>query len=213
MGCILSMSESDIRNIYKGWVPTVGGRLSFSIVGHSSHPSRAVNANVADKSKRYLICYQKRKLLDSILPIKNILAPLLLGIHGRYWFLCLASTSNSLADSDSEMRGHLFIFHDKSSWKSDVKPLVKDRQALLKKFRDLQANDLAGYFEREYDGLIKSVWERAGYYAEFILERNGETTIRVPDLLDLPPTAPAFPRQEPEKSRIEHIVCSRLFLS
>src|ERR1700684_2563434 len=44
---------------FRGWLPTVSGRLSFTVFGHTLFPTRAITANPADPSFRCVTTYQR----------------------------------------------------------------------------------------------------------------------------------------------------------
>ncbi|MFK7867510.1 MAG: hypothetical protein AB8B77_08740 [Alphaproteobacteria bacterium] len=50
-----------------GWVPSITGRLSFSLIGHSEFPYPAKYFNSIRRNKRYVIVYQKRWPRDGVL--------------------------------------------------------------------------------------------------------------------------------------------------
>jgi hypothetical protein len=52
---------------FRGWLPTITGRLSFSIFGQTSYPTKTRCANVADEHSRYLVIVQRRDTGDAIL--------------------------------------------------------------------------------------------------------------------------------------------------
>ena len=172
---------------FKGWIPTVSGRLSFSVVGSTGHTSPAIYANVADEQHRYIICYQKRWLLDG--PILNLF-PLFLkepiarhvqNLEGSFWFLCIAKAPNDI-DSDDPMEGSLFLF-TKKLWKGDVENNVKQVQEKLNKYRtEKPGASLGAFFEESYASLTKKAVTSSKYGLQFKLYRSGVATLTAGEL-------------------------------
>ena len=102
---------------YISWIPTVGRRLSFSLIGQTTHPTEAITANVATKCARYIICLQKRCLLDSSFPIfKKKISQIIFKTNGNFWFLLLA---HNIADNtenkyiaDKPIEGSVLVFQE-----------------------------------------------------------------------------------------------------
>jgi hypothetical protein len=194
---------------FKGWLPTVSGRLSFSIFGHTDHPRNAITANVSDTKSRYLICYQKRELLDA--PLKS-LATKLFGLHGKFWFVLQASADDVAISEDSDLTGHLFIFHDKQAWRTDAEPAVRNAQSYLREFEsDHPKDDLATYFQEVYQKVTLVLCRSSSFHVHVRVRRDGETTIDVPRLTSLSSHSPTFPAAEPRRVRLVYTVVSQLF--
>ncbi|MFT3929278.1 MAG: hypothetical protein QM709_03170 [Spongiibacteraceae bacterium] len=163
---------------YKGWVPTVGQRLSFSIIGHSKHPTSAITSNVADEKTRRIICYQYRpSLLDSAIPFfKHNLAKLLFSLESEFRFLCVARSENDSNNLNKPLTGTVYIFQNKKTWKNSVEPIVKPAQNSLNQYdRQLPLDD---YYNNYINKQLASVAVHAIYYADFELQRNGLITIQ-----------------------------------
>ena len=103
------MTKSRVESfVFKGWVPTVGGRLSFELVGQTSHPSKTYPPiNVEGERSRYIVCYQKRNLGDALFP--SLLEFLRLN-RSSLMFVCFASSSNVAEDDDASLEGRIMIF-------------------------------------------------------------------------------------------------------
>lgn len=165
--------DEQIDEGFVGWVPTAGGRLSFSVVGNSSFPSRAVTKNIANEKSRYIITFQKRKFVDSAAPfILKALAQKYFNQSGLFWFVFLASGSNCSTKSADRLSGTVYIFNEKSIWKNTISPLLKKLQ------NNISDNCTNFVYEKtleEFDLFIS-----AEYLAKFSvdLHRDGITKIR-----------------------------------
>jgi hypothetical protein len=183
--------------IYIGWVPTVGRRLSYSIIGHTNHPSVAETANVADIKIRRILCLQTRTLLDSALPIfKSQLARLFFNYDGSFVFLLDAECTNNLLDKDQTLHGRLYIFKDNID--NEV-----DKNILGLKYAISELNEYNSSLSKQcldvvYSGIkenyLKNIKENSIFSADFILERDGLIGID-------------FNGEE----ELEHLICAQLF--
>lgn len=199
--------------VYKTWVPNVSGALSFSMLGTGTYPSPAWRANVGDQFKRYIVSYQKRPLLDAVIPIIAKMT----GISGDFVCTCVASCSDNPSDTFDTLTGRLFIFHDLKLWKKHARKAINDAQSLLwdysQKCEIGLNNQLESYFEGNYQNLSDLLPRLSSYFVDFTVQRNGVTTLTCPDnIADLvSPDAPEFPADSVQKLHIEKIVCSQLF--
>ncbi|ERP87279.1 hypothetical protein Q669_10975 [Labrenzia sp. C1B10] len=83
---------------YRGWIPTVSGRLAFSEFGNLDYPTKAAKWSYADKTERCVICVQKRYLSDITIPILSYSPEILdfidnylFGKTGKMWMCATAS--------------------------------------------------------------------------------------------------------------------------
>ena len=198
---------------FKGWVPTVSGRLSLSIFGDTNHPRTTVNANIADGKTRYIVCYQQRKLLDAVLPFKNILAKFVLRLEGTFWCSCIAKCSNDSTLIEDKLEGRLLIFNGKKLWKKNgAEKIIHQKQALLKQFQFLENDsNIISYYEEEFNSLKNSLGLLSSFYVDFTMGRDGVVTFTIPDQLDISPDAPAFPEDTKAREHLIHVVSSQLF--
>jgi hypothetical protein len=207
-----SLAQDEEATIYKGWVPNVAGRLSFSFFGYTQHPTRAIVANVSDTRERYILCYQKRVLVDGVLPLKEIAARLFFGLDGRFWFVCLGRADDRPSSTTSTLTGHLFLFHVKNTWRSEVEPLVRNVQSYL---RDYERNNvgvpLHNHCAKEYNNLLRTLQARASFYSRFTVDRDGEAILAPPAIEALPEDSPRFPEDPGEQRATLHNVLSQLY--
>lgn len=199
---------------FKGWIPTVTGRLSFSILGEAEHPSQAISANVCDHKIRYLITYQKRILLDSILPAKATLARALFDLEGRFWFVCLATSSNDPEVQEDVLTGRLYIFAGREAWRGPAEQLVKSKQAFLKQYTtQIDCASLYSHFNSDFETFQNDLSRYASFWATFNLSRSGVSSVAVPDNIQdsVSPDAPTFPTNPELREELFGSVCAQLF--
>lgn len=183
---------------YIGWVPTAGGRLSYSIIGDSSHPTLAETANVADNKKRRILCLQKRNLLDSSLPIfKNTFARLFLKTSGSFHFFLNAESSNDF--SSENLKGRLYLFHKDSLITTDIQKCIHELKTAITKLNKFNTSssstDIDSFYLNEIQSHLKSADNSYLFCADFDLNRDGIVKI---DFNGAP-------------ADLEHIICAQFF--
>lgn len=90
-------------------MPNVAGRLSFSHVGQTRHPSPCTTLNEDDGEGRNLVCTQKRKLSDAL-----IAAPYMRWVYGydpTWVFAFVANSDKAGPDRIGLLRGQVFLFN------------------------------------------------------------------------------------------------------
>ena len=185
---------------YIGWVPTVGRRLSYSIIGHTNHPSVADVANVADSSTRKILCLQARTLLDSAFPIfKSQLAKLFFNYDGSFLFYLDAESTNNLDDEDQSLHGDLYIFKDKVDREVDYKILdIKNAISKLNEFDGslmAEGQDINYFYSKIKEKYLRLIKEKSLFSAKFSLQRDGVINIEFNNENDI----------------LEHLICAQLF--
>ncbi len=195
---------------YKGWIPTVGGRLSFSIIGASNSPTKASFENLPCGEQRYIICHQKRRLNDSAAPFKNITSKLFYKYETLHWGLCLASGNDSSTEANGKLTGKLFFFSGKKMWMPRPKWVCSTLMNDLKKSSG--QIDPTTDFKSEFEKASEELTAECSYFVNFILERNGVISISPPSDNELNNLshAPKFP-QGNAKKKLENDLCSQLF--
>ena len=194
---------------YKAWVPTVSGRLSFDVIGGGVDPRYSAFANVADKNERFFVCHQRRVLLDGTLPAKEFFSKLLFNLDGRFYFLCIGESSNSIKVRDDYLKGKILIFNE-NAWLSGVQDGVTEFRKKLLGFNKLSSpGSLWQHVRSHQEALLKELPEKSWFYADFALARTGIVTFGLEDDPVLAPNAPEFP--EDKKPKMEHIVCAQLY--
>jgi len=189
---------------FKGWIPTVSGRLSFSLFGATTHPTDATTTNISDRDTRYVISYQQRYLLDAVLSRR--LASLIFGLTGEFSAVCIGKASNNPAVPSEHMEGFLFLFRKK--WK-DAHGLIEAERLYLQGQQPVATGKLESIYEHRFGDLALALLTKSIFAARFRLDRDGEATLEIPDLNSLSDDAPSFPNSE--KEHYLHLVSSQLF--
>jgi len=167
--------------LYRGWIPTVSGRLSFSEVGHTRTPSRCIYANASDGTRRYVVCYQARDLSDALLPrwIREAANRTLLKRQGKFWFVLVAQTGPQSKLGLEELRGCVFLISSKNDWK-------KAENSLKEQVKDLQ-NEVLNYnknsfinIQEKVNNLKNELSSKSDYFALFKIKRGGQANIFCP---------------------------------
>lgn len=162
------------------WIPTVGGRLSFSVMGDSTNPSRMVGNNTTSGKTRYISFHQKRNLSDSI--FGQWLSKLLFKFDGDFWFLVTGEAPDSGISSTAPLKGSITIFMNSSrQWRQFEK---SGYSAALNEFKI--SNQLS--CEQAYEALQKNIATNIKEYAllsfTFQLERHGRFELILDDESD-----------------------------
>lgn len=189
---------------YIGWVPTVGGRLSYSVIGHSSHPTIAEIANVADDKKRRILCLQKRTLLDSALPIfKDFILENIWGLSGTFYFFMDAESSNDLSTTDQRLRDKIYLFTEKQSqfyFFDRISQKIYDIKNAINKLNEqgdpIDVPSVDSCYKEVNSEFLYDIEENCNCSAEFELDRDG--IIEVDYSFE-------------ESKSLEHLICAQLF--
>ena len=117
---------------YRGWIPNVAGRLSFSMAGFSTHPSRVIFAGDLEDAGSHFIGFQRRNLSDTSIPfisewiwLRRLVDRWLLNKSGDFVFLCLM---HHRREADA-LAGKVFCFA-RSVW-SAARPHVRSEMDTL----------------------------------------------------------------------------------
>jgi hypothetical protein len=110
---------------YKGWLPTVTGRLSYTFFGQTSHPSKANSTNVSDGNRRYICVYQTRKTSDAIVDLPQY--------EKKITFCFVAKTKDEDSDAQKYLEGYCYMFRP-SRW-SKIERRITCYQYLLNSAR------------------------------------------------------------------------------
>jgi hypothetical protein len=181
----------DAVAIYRGWVPTVGGRLSFDVFGKGSHPRRPHIANKSDENTRFVLCSQKRFLADTPLPLRH-LSTKLLGMDGNFKLVCVGSSPNNSTHVEADLVGTLFIFKMKrwSDKSVGIKKFFNEMIAKLSTYDSRLHGSLKSAFNDDYLRTLASFEKKADFHVKFNLTRSGVATLWIPKYQEIRPDAP-----------------------
>jgi len=207
-----SSDSSSAPQLFCGWIPTVSGRLSFSVFGDCRFPTVATAANVVDDNIRYFAAHQFRDASDVLLPFRKWLSPLVFGIDGRMWFAFLAHTESKPDDPLYTLSGRAFIFADPSRWKIEVSPKLIQFQDHLRDFQyHKDHDDLERFARQQYADALELCTKTCSYFIDAKIRRNGVTEILIPAQVELPASATKLPSDERKKARTVRLLASQLF--
>ncbi len=196
---------------FRGWIPTVSGRLSFSVFGHTLFPSRATCENVADPYHRYFTAYQQHDLSDVILPFKQTFSRFLLGRRGNCTLLVIARTEDELPHTQFYFSGLAFIFFDSNTWANRILPLLQEYNRHLSMFYSLTRATLHQHANSEFEKIIDICASHSSFFAEIKISRRGTTDIWVPVPNATAPDAPSLPTNEVRRATLLHGLAAQLF--
>ncbi len=188
---------------FKGWVPTVTGRLSFSIIGSEEE---LYSCNIPAGNSRFIVSASKRSLSDSVLP--DFIIRYFFKNKVDFWFLCIASSGDNPVDADDALKGMVYIFDDAGLWRN-VKSFIEKQTSLFKNaITDQEIEELYSNLE---SASAKELSCKSLFLCDFVLQRNGVIEIKVPDNLGsiISPGAPPLP--ENDKLEMIHSRCSQIF--
>lgn len=195
---------------YCSWVPTVGGRLSFSIIGDTQHNSKTTTINVADDNCRYLICRQQRNLLDSAIPsfLKTPISSLLFSFSGKFEFFLIAKADNDASKKDAHLKGVMCFYPvEHEGWNKSKESLFK----CIDKFEKVRSdnNSLSELYDEQLE-IIDSgaIREGSHFFAEFILKRTGIVEINPPEVKNPDSNIPDAFFDDPKE---RHFASAQLF--
>jgi hypothetical protein len=198
---------------FKGWIPTVTGRLSFSSIGHTNHPTRAVRANVSDSEHRAIICFQRRNQLDVITPLRQEnLSTWLFRQRGDFVFLCISETKESDYEKLETLEGSIYIIDDKEIWRNNrdkIKNLINDL-TVYEIENKYHIQKLKEYCPSIIGNANRIAQEISGFFVNFRLERTGEISITYDPKSTFRKNAPKLRTDIPIEYS-SHIVISQLF--
>ncbi len=168
---------------YKGWVPTVNGRLSFRVIGETNHPTDATYGNEVIGRHRFVIAIQQRPTSDALFaPI----GPWFLGFEDIGVFVAVARELESSILTDAPLIGRVFWFKDRRSWRQSAFDET-DRCARCLHPHNAKASESAiseGSMRELYAVLLRTLNAHSDLAATFRLARDGVVTFSRPDFTD-----------------------------
>ena len=150
---------------------------------------------------------------------RELFARVFFKLSGRFYFVCVGKASDSPLDINDSLSGTLFIFQwerfslrHSNLWKYHARPIIEAAQHHLRAFgKNNVAGLLRDHAETKHLELIKKLEELSSFSMHFQLDRDGESTLLLPNLDTLPAHAPHFPKEPSARERILDRVSSQLF--
>ncbi len=195
---------------YRGWVPTVTGRLSFS---HFGDLQRTRSVRRSDTKKRYLIAYQNRKTGDALIPT---FIQRWFGVGGQAFFVCVAETidvpDGTRIDDQGALSGKIFIIHQHERWQRLKRASIRDCFASLSNFDQTSDASIEQYFSKSYAALLQQCEAQCSFQSSFRLLRNGVADFMVDDKMRTCAEAPRYdgPTQDRLRFGLTHQAYSYL---
>lgn len=173
---------------YIGWIPTAGCRLSFSVIGYTYYPKRAVTANVADSHTRAIICFQRRFLSDSAIPtefLRRFVSESFFRLSSDFWFVCYANAGNNAQSINDPLKGTVLVFESKEYWKKSKKAVKKHIISLLDYKTDSEI-PLTTFYNKKIEPEIDNNTYYALASADFEIARDGVCTLNLSVKKEIP---------------------------
>ncbi|NBC33813.1 MAG: hypothetical protein GVY13_14160 [Alphaproteobacteria bacterium] len=138
--------------VYKAWIPTVTGRLSFDLIGQTSHPTHAESANISDRECRNIFVFQDRERVtrDAVLalPFRHFF-----NSEGVKWFVMLAKGTSENQRPIEFIEGKVFFIEDISKQVSNPLYCTDKSSKLNINFHAKEYDSLKNIF-RSYQALL-----------------------------------------------------------
>lgn len=195
---------------YCGWIPTVGGRLSFSIIGDSFSLKESSTINKSVDGTRYLFCSQQRELLDSAIPVqilKKALTSLFYSYGAKFEFVIVATISDDPVVSTENLNGYIcFIPTDSENWKNCKADIIDCYEAL-----ESSGNNISQTYEQQLNEVLLPLMENYSFfYSEFELTREGIASFTIPEIAKRNITS-FFSDNKLSDKQVIHHACAQLF--
>jgi hypothetical protein len=150
--------EKNMEQEYRGWIPNVAGRLSYSTIGSTGYPDKCSGYNLKTlDGGRILVQMQRRQLDDSVI-LPRLFAPYLRSDASFYFFIV-----GELQQSTEKLTGHIAMMLKSSPRLQDAMNCAKDNKI-------------------ESREKLTEITSSETYSASFILERDGYLKIVLKDL-------------------------------
>ncbi|MBY2969505.1 hypothetical protein [Rhizobium leguminosarum] len=156
---------------YKGWVPTVNGRLSFKLIGETRYPREPEYVNSSDESHLYVAARQSRQLSDVL--FEPILGPLL-GFSGAFECVFCARARRAPTVPDSKLVGKIFLFHRSTFRESRAKEIFSSS---VRSMRALDPGAGNPGLRPQYIALSRELAARCDLSVNVVLNRDGVVTL------------------------------------
>jgi len=164
----------------QGWVPTTSQCLSFTLLGQTKFPTRAVGHTLGYEKRLMGLWFQKRISSDS--PLPGFFLRLFLRLHSSFGYVGVART-----DSSNELNGMIFIFPitfgRDSNWRSIKKRFHgHPKKGLFLERMQAAEDEDAESFWTEYKNKLEKVFAcESVFCCKFNLRRSGLLTLKSVD--------------------------------
>lgn len=168
------------RTYYRGWIPTVSGYLSFSVIGQCDHPTKTISANVVDDTDRYVVAFQRRSNDDPLLPwispwIPIIRANDVIGLRrDRDLFFVLIAHARKTGSKPNSLNGSVLVYRRKD-WRA-ARKFYRRTQKFLTLFEKSTKPRHEKLYPRADRALRTSSAPSLATF-EFSIQRNGLVAI------------------------------------
>jgi len=158
---------------YTGWIPTVSGRLSYTIIGDSSHPTQAKYINYVEHKTRFIFSFQKRNLDDvPKIPFLRFFVDGRKGMSGDFYFVMHGKARDVAKDYDSVLEGRAYVF-------MKTRDVTERLNYLIKRFDDYQASV---FISDCLEPNLLDIFKSSGLYClDYTLHREGDIEFSYPN--------------------------------
>lgn len=166
--------------IFKAWIPNVSGRLSFRVIGDTSHPTRCLRSNGTVNGLGQVIASQTRLLDDSLLPSKFLRK--LIFSESVLQFIVIGEWTQQESKYDpSEMTGCIAMIpkNQQKKYSNLVSPAIEEWDSIVR----MQEAEIDTNFTHVNE--LKQAMISADYFCNFTLARDGELTLHIKKLPSL----------------------------
>lgn len=160
---------------YIGWIPNVAGRLSFSHIGQTRHPSSCRTLNEDDSVRRLVICVQDRALSDAL--VSGAYFKFVYGFDPKWTFALVGYSEPDGRDKRAKLSGKIYIFN-RTRWMNAVGS-QRSGEDLIEQLMDAASSviDEPGSIDTLIAGPLAIIEEQlrssAVYVCDCKLDRNG----------------------------------------
>ncbi|WP_460085059.1 hypothetical protein [Roseibium sp. LAB1] len=153
------------EKFYRGWVPTVNGRLSFKIIGECTHPQHAKYSNVETEKHQYVLARQFRQASDVLF---YRVASKLLRLSGNFDFFLCARARRSDYSSDASLVGRIYFVRAKSAGRKAIDEVFPSWMTTIRN-AEYSTQDLRSPYAEIHNHLEVN----SDLFANVILSRDG----------------------------------------
>lgn len=156
---------------YRGWVPTVNGRLSFKLIGDTRYPREPDYVNSYDGAHQYVAALQSRQLSDVL--FEPVLGRIL-GYSGEFDCILCARSRRAPSSPDSKLIGKAYLFHRATFKRSGARHKFSAALGSMRRFYPGTTNT---QLKEEYIELSNTMARLCDLSVEVVLNRDGVITL------------------------------------